>query len=260
MTTGARGPDPDARRPDPDARRPDEGARGPDAPARTAGVGPGLPGRRRPTADLRRPLRLIVITDRRLAAPRSVEDVVEDALEAGCRAVQLRDKEASARELLLAARTLRALTADHGALLFVNDRVDVALAAGADGVHVGPDDVPVTAIRRVVPPTFLMGFSADEPDAARAARAAGADYIGCGAVFGTSTKDVGGESIGTERLDQVARSVEIPVVGIGGVTVENAPEVGRTEAAGVAVVGAVMGAGGRHEVGRAVGGLLEPFG
>ena len=206
--------------------------------------------------DLRRLLRLVVITDREVAAPRSVEEVVEAALDAGARAVQLRDKGASAGDLLEAARALRTLVQRRGALLFVNDRADVALAAGADGVHLGPDDLPVAAVRAAVPPDLLVGFSADTPEAARRAVADGADYIGCGAVFGTRTKDVGDEAIGTERLDRVARAVDVPVVGIGGVTPERAHEVARTAAAGCAVVAAVMGA---DDVQEAVSTLLRPF-
>jgi thiamine-phosphate pyrophosphorylase len=207
-------------------------------------------------SDLRARLRLIVITDARLAAPRSVETVVAAALEAGARAVQLRDKDASARELAGQARRLLALTRPVGALLFVNDRVDVALAAGADGAHLGPRDLPVGAVRRWVPEGFLLGYSTDDPEAARRAEAAGADYLGCGAVYGTTTKDVGAEAIGAARLDGVARAVSIPVVGIGGVTPALAPELARTRAAGVAVIGALMRA---DSPGAAARALLRPF-
>jgi thiamine-phosphate pyrophosphorylase len=185
-----------------------------------------------------------------------VVDVVEAALDAGAPAIQLRDKDADATTLWQSARTLRALTRRHGALLFVNDRVDVALAADADGVHLGPDDLPVAAVRPKVPNGFLVGFSTDDPDAARRAVADGADYIGCGTVYGTSTKADAGEAIGLERLELVARSVAVPVVAIGGITPERAIEVARTQAAGVAVVGAVMGA---PDPGAAVRRLLAPF-
>lgn len=207
-------------------------------------------------AELAERLRLLVLTDRRLAAPRDVMTVVEAALRAGCRAVQLRDKGASARELLQFARALRTLARKHGALLFVNDRVDVALAAGADGVHLGPSDLPVGAVRAWVGDRLLVGFSTDDPERARQAVAEGADYLGCGAVFGTRTKDVGDEAIGTGRLDQVARAVPVPVLGIGGITPGNVAEVAATAAAGAAVVGSVMSAP-DPEV--AVRSLLAPF-
>jgi thiamine-phosphate pyrophosphorylase len=186
-------------------------------------------------------LRLIVITDAALAAPRSISDIVKAALVAGAPAIQLRAKDSGSRGLVTLADELRALTRLHNALLFVNDRVDVARVAGADGVHLGPDDMPVSAARRIVPASFLIGYSTDDADTARAAERDGADYIGCGAVFGTTTKkDAADERIGTVRLDAVARAVRIPVVGIGGVTVGNIAEIGGTAAAGAAVVGAVM--------------------
>ena len=196
------------------------------------------------------------MTDRALAGPRSVEDVVAAALAAGAPAIQLRDKDAGAADLLATARGLLALTRRHGALLFVNDRLDVALAAGADGVHLGPDDLPVAAVRAHVPAGFLVGYSTDDPEEARAAVAAGADYLGCGAVYGTTTKQDAGEVIGIGRLDQVARAVDVPVIAIGGVTPERAVEVAGTRAAGVAVVGAVMAA---DDTADAVRRLLAPF-
>ncbi len=201
-------------------------------------------------------LRLIVITDRTLAAPRALEDVVRAALEAGAPAIQLRDKAADARSLFEQARALLRLTRAHRALLFLNDRLDVALAAGADGVHLGPDDLPVAAARRVVPSDFLVGYSTDDPDLARRAAADGAAYIGCGAVFGTRTKDVGDERIGPEGLRRVVEAVHAPVIGIGGVTPDNVGELARAGAAGAAVIGAVMTAADVHDTVRR---LLAPF-
>jgi thiamine-phosphate pyrophosphorylase len=207
--------------------------------------------------DLADALRLIVITDRGLAQPRSVEDVVEAALRAGARAIQLRNKEASARLLLEQARRLRALTRRWNALLFVNDRFDVALAAEADGVHLGPEDLSVAVVRSVAPPGFLIGASTDEPEVARRVEADGADYIGCGAVFPTSTKKDAGEVIGVEGLARVVDAVDLPVVGIGGVTPEGARLVSEgSRATGVAVIGAVMAA---SDPGQAVRNLLTPF-
>lgn len=208
-------------------------------------------------ARLRSLLRLIVVTDRKRAGARGgVVSVVERALDAGARAVQLRMKEAGAGEMLDAAGPLRRRTRAAGALFFVNDRLDVALAADADGVHLGPDDLPVRAVREAVGRKLLIGYSTDDPEEARRAVSDGADYIGCGTVYPTASKSDAGEAIGLEGLDAVARSVEVPVVGIGGVTPERAREVARTRAAGVAVISAVMSA---DEPGRAVRELLEPF-
>lgn len=206
-------------------------------------------------------LRLIVITDARLAAPRPVDDVVRAALEAGAPAIQLRDKAASAAQLYQHALQLIELTHRHGALLFVNDRLDVALAAGADGVHLGPHDLPITAARAAARQAgrvdLLLGASTDDPARARHAARDGADYIGCGAVFGTSSKqDVGDERIGTARIGDVVRAVDIPVVGIGGITPLNVREVSAAGAAGAAVIGAVMGA---DDVGAAVRNFLAAF-
>ena len=203
---------------------------------------------------LNRRLRLIVITDSGLAAPQDVTAVVGAALRAGAPAVQLRDKMLAQRDLLPVARRLRADTHTAGALFFVNDRLDLALAVDADGVHLGPDDLPVAAARRIAPPGFLIGHSADDPGGARAAVAAGADYIGCGTVFATRTKADAGAAIGLGRLGEVARSVDVPVVAIGGVTVRNAPQVFAAGAAGCAVVSAVMGA---TDPERAVRGFLR---
>jgi thiamine-phosphate pyrophosphorylase len=201
-------------------------------------------------------LRLIVITDQRLASPRSVTEVVASALAAGARAIQLRAKDASGDTLLQHAGDLIGLTRAAGALLFINDRVDVALASGADGVHLGPDDLPIAAVRRATPAGLLLGYSTDDPERARQAEADGADYIGCGAVWGTATKDVGDERIGLAGLRRVAAAVTIPVIAIGGVTPSRAREIPPTGAAGVAVVGAVMAA---DDPGAAVRSLLDAF-
>jgi len=195
------------------------------------------------TAELHRRLHLMVITDRGLAGRRDWLTVVDAALSAGATAVQLRDKEATSGELLAMAESLRPVADRHAALFLVNDRFDVALACGAHGVHLGDDDLPVAEARRVAPRDFIIGRSADTEAAARAAEAAGADYLGVGSVFGTRTKkEVIGEVIGTDCLRRVASSVSIPIVGIGGVTEENAAEVARAGAAGIAVVSAIMSA------------------
>lgn len=205
---------------------------------------------------LREALRLIVITDRGLARPRSVLEVVALALSGGAGAVQLRNKGDSPRELAELGHALRGPTRDAGALLFVNDRLDLALVVGADGVHLGPHDLPVRAVRAAAPRGFLIGRSADDPEVAMDAVADGADYIGCGAVYATSTKPDAGDVIGLAGLRQVVEAVPVPVVAIGGITPERVGAVAATGAAGVAVVGAVMAAA---DPAAAVRSLLEPF-
>ncbi|HYR09630.1 MAG TPA: thiamine phosphate synthase [Longimicrobium sp.] len=192
------------------------------------------------TVDVRERLRLIVVTDPECGAGRSVADVVRAALRGGAPAIQLRMKDASAREMAEAARALLAETRAAGALLFINDRVDVALAVGADGAHVGQDDLPVAAARRIAPPGFLLGVSAETEELARAAEEEGADYVGVGPVYRTGSKADAGDAVGTERIARVAAAVRIPVVGIGGITIGNAAPVLHAGAAGVAVISAVM--------------------
>ena len=187
-------------------------------------------------------IRLMVLTTPSPACGNSLPSVVLECLEAGCRAVQLRDKNASGLELYEQAVELRGLTRPFGALLFVNDRLDVALAAGADGVHLGPDDIPVDVVRKHVRRTFLVGYSTDDPAIGRAAALAGADYLGVGAVYGTKSKiGLAEESVGPARVGELARATGLPCVGIGGITPENARGVA-AEGAGVAVLSAVMDA------------------
>ena len=213
---------------------------------------------------------MTVITDEVLARPRALSGVVREALAAGAPTIQLRLKSASARELLEAAQTLLPIVRSAGALFIVNDRLDVALAAGADGVHLGPDDLPVKDVRRVtgaravdadarsgVADTFIVGYSTDTTDEAARAEAEGADYLGVGAVYATANKSDAGDVIGLEGLRRVVKAVSIPVVAIGGITPERAPAVAKTGACGSATIGAVMSAA---EPAEAVRELLLPFG
>ncbi|MCA9737838.1 MAG: thiamine phosphate synthase [Gemmatimonadota bacterium] len=199
-------------------------------------------------------LRLMVLTDRSAAGGRAVEWVVERALAAGAPAVQLRDKSASARTLMESARRLRALTAEYGALFLVNDRLDVALASGADGAHLGPEDLPLPAARALAPEGFVLGYSTDDPDRARAAASEGASYIGCGTIFPTHSKADAGAAVGPDRVRAVARAAGIPVVAIGGIDTHNVAALAGCGAAGIAVLGAVMSA---PDPGAATRALLE---
>jgi thiamine-phosphate pyrophosphorylase len=187
-------------------------------------------------------LRVLVIVEAGLAAPRSVVEVVQAALAGGARAVQLRNKGDTASELRAGGERLLPLVRQAGALFFVNDRLDVALTLEADGVHIGPEDLPVSAVRAAAPKGFLIGRSADDPGVARQAVVDGADYIGCGTVFPTSTKQGAGDVIGVEGLRRVVDAVSVPVVGIGGITTEGVDDIVKVGAAGVAVVSAVMSA------------------
>ena len=221
-------------------------------------------------------LRLIVITDEALVRPRALPDVVREALAAGAPTIQLRLKDATARELFEAAQTLIPIVRSAGALFIVNDRLDVALAAGADGVHLGPDDPPIMDARAVATDTrgatvgttagttvgvtadaFILGYSVDTTAGAARAEAEGADYLGVGAVYATANKSDAGEVIGLEGLRRVVEAVSIPVVAIGGITPERISAVAETGACGSAAIGAVMGS---PEPAEAVRALLLPFG
>lgn len=192
--------------------------------------------------DLAARIRLMVLTTPRPACGRPLPRVVRECLEAGATAIQLRDKTATATELYGMALELLCEVNAFDALLLVNDRFDVALAAGAHGVHLGPEDLPVSDVRRVVPPGFLIGTSTDDPAFGRRAARAGADYLGVGAVFGTRSKPgLEHESIGPERVREVLETSGLPGVGIGGITARNADEILNT-GAGIAVLSTVMNA------------------
>jgi len=207
------------------------------------GASPGEPGPHDPGPDrLDTRLRVLVITSPRPASGRALLDVVAECVAAGATALQLRDKRASARSLVELARATRHLLGDASILLTVNDRLDVALAAGADGVHLGPDDLPLDAARRLAPRPFIIGYSTDDPDEARAAARAGADYLGIGAVYGTTSKPgLAEEATGPDRVREVRLASGLPCVGVGGITPANAAAVFET-GAGVAVLSAVMDA------------------
>jgi thiamine-phosphate pyrophosphorylase len=185
-------------------------------------------------------LTLTVITDP--SAPQGVERAAEAALAAGATTVQLRWKTASTRELLGLARDLRIVTREAGALLIINDRVDVALATDADGAHLGDDDLPLEVARRIVPVEFVLGRSVDTIEEASAAVAGGADYVGLGPVYATDTKRDTGPVLGLAGVAAVRARVSLPIVAIGGIRPGTAAGVIRAGADGIAVVGAVMSA------------------
>lgn len=187
-------------------------------------------------------LTLYVVTDRGLARGRPLTEVVAQAIAGGATAVQLREKAASTREMVELALALRRVTREAGVALIIDDRVDVALAVDADGVHVGQDDMPAALARRLIGPERILGVTAGTEEEARRAEADGADYLGCTAVFPTATKPDHREPLGLEGLERLVRAVRIPVVAIGGIHAANAADVVARGAAGVAVVSAVMAA------------------
>ena len=187
-------------------------------------------------------LRLMVLTDDGAAAGRSVLEVAAAALGAGATAVQLREKTLGGRELCRLGDALVGLCRAHHALCLINDRLDIALACGADGVHLGPDDVSPDRARAIAGPDFVIGVSAGLPEEARRAAAAGADYVGTGAVFATGSKADAGDPIGPSGLARVVSACPLPVVAIGGISTANAGQAIAAGAVGVAVISAVMAA------------------
>jgi len=184
---------------------------------------------------------LYLVTDRS-ATTAPLQDAVESCLAAGLKAVQLREKDLAVRDLLGLAHTLRDSTRRHGAKLLINDRADVALAVGADGVQRAGTSLPVSALRAISPSGFLIGASVHAVDEARAAESAGADFLLFGPIYDTPSKRQYGPPQGLPALQQVSSAVSMPVFAVGGVTPERVAEVIGTGAAGVAVIGAILGA------------------
>ncbi len=198
-----------------------------------------------------------VITDRKVAGERDILDVIRAAIRGGATVIQLREKEATTRQMIELGRALHEITRQAGIPLIVNDRLDVALAIDAEGVHVGQDDMPAAMARQLIGPDKILGVSAGTVAEAVQAERDGADYLGVGDVFGTPTKPDAGPPIGVEGLAEIARAVSIPVVGIGGITPDNAAAVIEAGAVGVAVISAVVGAADPEEAARRLRATVE---
>ncbi len=186
--------------------------------------------------------RLYLVTDRRQTKGRPLSEVIEECLGAGVRAVQLREKDLSAAELLTLARPLRELTRRAGAWLFLNDRADVALAVEADGVQLGHTSIPVPLIKAVAGSRLLIGASVHSLEAARLAEQDGADFLLFGPVYDTPSKRPYGPPQGVAALMRVVQNVSIPVFAIGGVTPERVGELRKSGGHGVAVISAILAA------------------
>lgn len=182
---------------------------------------------------------IYLVTDDGCLQGRALIDCVCEALEGGVTLVQYRAKTASSAEMYAEALQLKALCDSFNVPLIINDRLDIAMAVGAAGVHLGQDDLPCAVARRILGEDYIIGVSAHNPAEAKAALQSGADYLGCGAVFGTATKaDV--KKLGTEGLTAICREKGLPVVGIGGVTADNYREVRAAGADGAAIVSGIL--------------------
>lgn len=184
-------------------------------------------------------MRLYAVTDRAWTGRQTLYEQVEDALRGGATCVQLREKTLGREEFLREAVEIGALCRRYGVPFLINDDVGIALESGADGVHVGQEDLEAGLARERLGQDRIIGVSAHNAEEARRAQAAGADYIGSGAAFATSTKE-NASPIGPEGLRSVVEAVDIPVVAIGGITRENISELDGLGLAGVAVVSALF--------------------
>ncbi|NLV27600.1 MAG: thiamine phosphate synthase [Methanomicrobiales archaeon] len=183
---------------------------------------------------------LYIITDDDLTPGSSHVRIAQDALIGGARIIQLRDKKRSGAELYAIAKEIRNLCNMYNAGFIVNDRVDIALLSGADGVHLGQDDLPLTVVRPLFPPPFIIGISVGSVDEAVLAEEGGADYLGVGPIFSTETKKDAGSAVGTEMIRKIRENVAIPIVAIGGIKLSNTREVIAAGADGIAVISAVI--------------------
>ena len=185
--------------------------------------------------------RLYLITDRKIAT-KPLPEAVRLALEGGVKAVQLREKDLPVRELLSLAKELRTVTREFGAKLFINDRVDVAVAVGADGVHLGHQSMPPEAVRKAAGKGLLIGVSTHNREEARAAEAGGADFITFGPIFETPSKAVYGIPVGVDAIRMLKNEVNIPIFALGGIKGGNISHVVASGASGIAMISAILAA------------------
>jgi thiamine-phosphate pyrophosphorylase len=185
-------------------------------------------------------LLLYLCTDRVLNLGRPIAQSVEEAIAGGVSMVQLREKDISSREFYEIAVELRAVTRRHHVPLVINDRLDIALALGAEGLHLGQTDLPLKEARRLAGKNLFIGASAHTVEEALEAEREGADYLGVGPVYPTGSKADAGEVLGIAGLEAICARVKIPVIGIGGINAENAAPVISAGATGVAVISAIL--------------------
>ncbi|TWJ32397.1 thiamine phosphate synthase [Geobacter argillaceus] len=197
---------------------------------------------------------LYLITDRLQTGTRTLLEVVEEALAGGVKAVQLREKDLTGRELYELAFDMKKLTSRYGANLLINDRIDIALAVDADGVHLGSGSIPIYRARKLLGKNRLIGVSCHNQVNAITAQEKGADFITFGPVFYTASKAKYGKPVGIDKLESVSHLLTIPVFAIGGVNATNTREVLATGATGIALISAIIAA---HEPRQAAQTLLS---
>jgi len=184
---------------------------------------------------------LYLVTDRGLSRGRSTLDIVRAAVRGGVTCVQLREKTCSTREFIVEALAIRDFLKSRGIPLIINDRVDIALAVGADGVHLGQSDMPLAMARSILGKSRIIGVSAESLHDAAEAEKGGADYLGVSPIFATATKTDTAAPLGLEGLQAIRQAVKLPLIAIGGLGPGNAAHVIAAGADGVAVVSAIVG-------------------
>ena len=190
-----------------------------------------------------------LVTDRRNKTDEEFLNIIEEAIKGGTTVVQLREKTASTKEFYELALKVKEITSRYDVPLLINDRIDIALAVDSEGVHIGQDDMPADIAREIIGEDMILGVSASTVEEAKKAEKDSADYIGSGAVFPTATKD-DADSVSKDELKDIVDSIDIPVVAIGGITVENANTLKDSGIDGFSVVSAIMSADDPREASR----------
>lgn len=188
-----------------------------------------------------KPFRLYVITGEKFHPGRPLLTVMEEALQGGADLIQLRDKKSSKKVILEKARKLRELTRKYDVPFIVNDDIDIALAVGADGIHLGQDDLPLPEARKIVGNEMIIGISTHSIEQAREAEKNGADYIGVGPIFATNSKEDVVDPVTTSYLKEVVREITIPFVAIGGIKLHNVDDVLDAGGTSISVISEVVG-------------------
>lgn len=186
--------------------------------------------------------RVLLVTDRHQTNGRPLVSILQAVLTVGTPAIQVRERDLSAKDLLALTRAVQTFTTQRGSQLLVNDRIDVALSLEGVGVHLRSNSLPAAVARRLLGPQRLLGVSAHSMDEAVRAEANGADYVVLGPVYETPSKQAFGPPLGLSKLEAVCQVVQVPIIGIGGVTVDRARDVRRAGAFGVAVITAILSA------------------
>jgi len=196
---------------------------------------------------------IYVVIDTEWLKGRKPTDIAKQAIKGGAKVIQIRCKERSTREFLAIASELKVICKENGVLFIVNDSLEVALACGADGLHVGQEDFPVTIAKALIPINMILGCSVRTVDEAIAAKKDGADYLGVGAIFATATKETV-QAVGIKRIEEIKKAVDIPIVAIGGINKRNLSKVMKAGAVAAAVISAILGA---EDIEKATGELVN---